>query len=156
MKAMIEKIFRWALFCAGIIMSIFAGYMFYIDNIAAGAAWLSVAVGFLCFATRVKNSSGYYYDEDEADDGVINLRSERQLHDIAVLVADLAVMSLKSAKPSKKEFENIEGKVNNLLNVMPLSKSEREEIAEEFNALKEKNQRTNSDRAFFNQLGIRK
>ena len=30
---MIEKIFRWGLFCAGIIMAIFAGYMFYIDKI---------------------------------------------------------------------------------------------------------------------------
>ena len=150
MKKMIEKIFRWGLFCAGIIMAIFAGYMFYIDKIAAGAAWLSVSVGFLCFATRVRNSSNYYDD----DDGENNFRPDRELHDIAVLVADLAVMSLKTSKPGKKEIEYWENRVNNLLKAIRVSKSERDEIIDKFDALKGKTQLEEKGRAFFNQLGI--
>ena len=150
MKEMIEKIFRWGLFCAGIIMAIFAGYMFYIDKIAAGAAWLSVSVGFLCFSTRVRNSSNYYDD----DDGENNFRSDKELHDIAVLVADLAVMSLKASKPGKKEIEYWENRVNNLLKAMRVSKLERDEIIDKFDALKGKTQLEEKGRAFFNQLGI--
>ena len=150
MKKMIEKIFRWALFCAGIIMAIFAGYMFYIDKIAAGAAWLSVAVGFLCFSTRVRNSSNYY----DEDDGENNFRSDRELHDIAVLVADLAVMSLKTSKPGKKEIEYWENRVNNQLKAIRVPKSERDEIIDKFDALKGKTQLEEKGRAFFNQLGI--
>ena len=147
---MIEKIFRWGLFCAGIIMAIFAGYMFYIDKIAAGAAWLSVSVGFLCFSTRVRNSSNYYDD----DDGENNFHSDRELHDVAVLVADLAVMSLKTSKPGKKEIEYWENRVNNLLKAMRVSKLERDEIIDKFDALKGKTQLEEKGRAFFNQLGI--
>ena len=150
MKKMIEKIFRWGLFCAGIIMAIFAGYMFYIDKIAAGAAWLSVSVGFLCFSTRGRNSSNYYDD----DDGENNFRPDRELHDIAVLVADLAVMSLKTSKPGKKEIEYWENSVNNLLKSMRVSKLERDEIIDKFDALKGKTQLEEKGRAFFNQLGI--
>ena len=50
----LDRILRWVLFCAGIITAIFAGYMFSEAKIDWGAAWLSVSVGFLCFATRVK------------------------------------------------------------------------------------------------------
>ena len=149
---MIEKLFRWALFCAGLITSIFAGYMFYIDNIAAGAAWLAMAVGFLCFATRVKNNS---YDDDEEN----NPQPDKELHDIAVLIADLAVMNLKNigrtVPPSKKEIEDLENKLDNFLNLMPVAQSEREKINEEFTKLKERTRPAQAGRAFFNQLGIK-
>ncbi|MBQ3447673.1 MAG: hypothetical protein IJG37_08530, partial [Synergistaceae bacterium] len=49
-----DRLLRWVLFCAGIITAIFAGYMFSEAKIDWGAAWLSVTVGFLCFATRIK------------------------------------------------------------------------------------------------------
>ena len=150
---MIEKLFRWALFCAGLITSIFAGYMFYIDNIPGGAAWLAMAVGFLCFATRVKNNP------DNEDEGEKNSRTDKELHDMAILIADLAVMSLKNigrtAPPGKKEIEDLENKLDNFLNLMPVAQSERDEIDEEFFRLKERRQRNNSGRAFFNQLGIK-
>ncbi|MBR0095022.1 MAG: hypothetical protein IJP91_07065, partial [Synergistaceae bacterium] len=81
----IDRFFRWALFCAGIVTSIFAGYMFYIDNIAAGAAWLAMAVGFLCFATRIRNDS-------DSEDSESDAQTDKDLHDLAVLIADLAVM----------------------------------------------------------------
>jgi len=148
---MIEKIFRWTLFCAGIITAIFAGYMFYIDNIAAGAAWLAMAVGFLCFATRVKN------DFDDDDDENYS-RTDKELHDAAILIADLALMNLKNigrtAPPGKKEIEDLENKLDNFLTLMPVTQSEREEISGEFSKLKEQKQRSESGRAFFNQLGI--
>ena len=141
---MIDKIFRWALFCAGIITSIFAGYMFYIDNIAAGAAWLAMAVGFLCFATRIKTETveEVYYDSEE---------NNRDLHDMAVLIAELAVSSLKNIgrtiPPGTKEVDEMEEKVNNFLDVMPLSRDERDEISEEFERLRNRTRRNESGRA---------
>ncbi|MBQ6738746.1 MAG: hypothetical protein IJP69_08335 [Synergistaceae bacterium] len=141
---MIDKIFRWALFCAGIITSIFAGYMFYIDNIAAGAAWLAMAVGFLCFATRIKTETveEVYYDSEE---------NNRDLHDMAVLISDIALMSVKNIgrtiPPDIKEIEELENKLNNFLNLMPVEKTERAEISEEFDRLKERSKRNASGRA---------
>ena len=132
---MIDKIFRWALFCAGIITSIFAGYMFYIDNIAAGAAWLAMAVGFLCFATRIRTETveEVYYDSEE---------NNRDLHDMAVLISDIELMSVKNIgrtiPPDIKEIEELENKLNNFLNLMPVEKTERAEISEEFDRLKER------------------
>ena len=142
---MIDKFFRWALFCAGIITSIFAGYMFYIDNIAAGAAWLAMAVGFLCFATRIKN--------DASNEELENNSGDKDLHDLAVLIADLAVMSLKNIgrtiPPGTKEIEELENKLNSFLDLMPVDKPERDEIKEEFDKLKNRNK---SGRAIFNSI----
>lgn len=129
-----DRIFRWALFCAGIITSIFAGYMFYIDNIAAGAAWLSAAVGFLCFSTKINNSDDDNIENEKDTD------SDKDLHELAVLIAEIAVMSMKNigrtVPPGTKEIEQLENKLNNFLDLMPLDKSEREEINEEFDRLK--------------------
>ena len=140
----IDRLIRWALFCAGIITSIFAGYMFYIDNIAAGAAWLAMAVGFLCFATRIRNGSDGDYNSDSEQDN-------KDLHDLAILISDIAVMSLKNIgrtiPPSSKEIQDMETKLNNFLDVMPVDKSERVEIDEEFDRLKNRTRRNESGRA---------
>ncbi|MBQ9419699.1 MAG: hypothetical protein IJU31_04900 [Synergistaceae bacterium] len=148
----IDGFFRWALFCAGIITAIFAGYMFYIDNVAAGAAWLAVTVGFLCFSTRVREDS----DSESSDD---DPQTDKDLHDLAVLIANLAVMNLKNigrtVPPGTKEIEDIESKLNSFLDLMPVAKSEREEINEEFERLRNRTRRKESDRAIFSQLGIR-
>ena len=129
-----DRIFRWALFCAGIITSIFAGYMFYIDNIAAGAAWLAAAVGFLCFSTKINNSDDDNIENEKDTD------SDKDLHELAVLIAEIAVMSMKNigrtVPPGTKEIEQLENKLNNFLDLMPLDKTEREEINEEFDRLK--------------------
>ena len=141
----IDRLIRWALFCAGIITSIFAGYMFYIDNIAAGAAWLAMAVGFLCFATRIR--SDYENDSDSAS----SEQDNKDLHDMAMLISDIAVMSLKNIgrtiPPSTKEIQDMEAKLNNFLDVMPVDKSERLEINEEFDRLKNRTRRNESGRA---------
>ena len=143
---MIERIFRWALFCAGIITAIFAGYMFYIDNIAAGAAWLAMAVGFLCFATRIRTETveEVIYDPDSEE-------NNKDLHDMAVLISDIALMSMKNIgrtiPPNTKELEELETKLNNFLDLMPVDKSERKEISEEFERLKDRSRRNASGRA---------
>ena len=143
----IDKFFRWALFCAGIITSIFAGYMFYVDNIAGGAAWLAVAVGFLCFATRINNNS----DDEDNPEKNSDSETDKDLHNLAVLISDIAVMSLKNIgrtiPPSTKEIEELENKLNNFLDLMPVDKTEREEIDEEFDRLKNRTRRNESGRA---------
>ena len=137
----LDKILRWVLFCAGIITAIFAGYMFSDGKIDWGAAWLAVTVGFLCFATRIKTEKPDSSDDDDSKD----------LHDMAVLIAELAVSSLKNIgrtiPPGTKEVDEMEEKVNNFLDVMPLSRDERDEISEEFDRLRDRTKRNESGRA---------
>ncbi|MBQ3454899.1 MAG: hypothetical protein IJG36_00550 [Synergistaceae bacterium] len=137
----LDKILRWVLFCAGIITAIFAGYMFNDSKIDWGAAWLAVTVGFLCFATRIKTEKPDSSDDDDSKD----------LHDMAVLIAELAVSSLKNIgrtiPPGTKEVDEMEEKVNNFLDVMPLSRDERDEISEEFDRLRNRTRRNESGRA---------
>ena len=137
----LDKILRWVLFCAGIITAIFAGYMFSDSKIDWGAAWLAVTVGFLCFATRIKTEKPDSSDDDDSKD----------LHDLAVLIAELAVSSLKNIgrtiPPGTKEVDEMEEKVNNFLDVMPLSRDERDEISEEFERLRNRTRRNESGRA---------
>ena len=111
-----------------------------------------MAVGFLCFATRIRNDS-------DSDDSESDAQTDKDLHDLAVLIADLAVMSLKNigrtVPPGTKEIEAIEHKLNNFLDLMPVEKLERQEINEEFDRLKNRTKRKESGRAIFSQLGIR-
>ena len=138
----LDRILRWTLFCAGIITAIFAGYMFSEGKIDWGAAWLSVSVGFLCFATRVKADKPSASSSDD---------DSKELHDMAVLIADTSISSLKNIgrtiPPGTKEIDELEEKVNNFLDVMPLSQSERENIAEEFDRLRNRTRRNEGGRA---------
>ena len=142
----LDNLLRWVLFSAGIILAIFAGYMFYIDKISAGAAWLALSIGFLCFATRLKADKDSGSDSEADSSGVNN-----DLHDMALLIADLAVSSLKNigrtVPPSAKEIEELEGKLNKFLDAMPLDKSELEEIADEFDKLRTRTRRNEGGRA---------
>lgn len=133
---------RWVLFCAGIITSLFAGYMFYIDNIAGGAAWLAMAVGFLCFATRIRPEKHEHEKDDSGD---------QELNNMAMLIADIAVMSLqnigRTAPAGTREIEGLEDRVNKFLDTMPVSDEERQEIAEKFDTLRNRTRRNNAGRA---------
>ena len=144
----IDRFIRWALFCAGIITSIFAGYMFYIDNIAAGAAWLAVSVGFLCFSTRITHEGS---DDENTSQNSNPEQDNKDLHDMAMLIASIAVSSLKNigrtVPPSSKEIQDMESKLNDFLDAMPIEKSERAELNEEFNRLKNRTLRNESGRA---------
>ena len=133
---------RWTLFCAGIITAIFAGYMFSEGKIDWGAAWLAVTVGFLTFATRISAAKSSPSSSDD---------DSRDLHDMAVLIAYTAVSSLKNIgrtiPPGTKEIDELEEKVSNFLDVMPLSDAEKEDIAEEFDRLRERTRRNEGGRA---------
>lgn len=137
-----DKFLRWTLFCAGIITAIFAGYMFSESRIDWGAAWLAVTVGFLCFATRIKPEKSSHSSSDD---------DSKDLHDLAMLIADLSVMSLKNIgrtiPPGTKEINDMEEKLSSFLDVMPLSSDERDEISEEFDRLRDRTKRNESGRA---------
>ncbi|MBQ7169726.1 MAG: hypothetical protein IJR63_07500 [Synergistaceae bacterium] len=137
-----DRLLRWVLFCAGIITAIFAGYMFSEAKIDWGAAWLSVTVGFLCFATRIKPEKQSASSSDD---------SSKELHDMAVLIAHTAVASLKNigrtVPPGTKEIDELEEKVNSFLDVMPLNQSERDEISDEFDRLRNRTRRNEGGRA---------
>lgn len=138
----LDKFLRWAMFCAGFITAIFAGYMFYVDNVAGGAAWLAVAVGFLSFATR-------YQKEDSEPES--SSQDDTELHDMAVLIAELVTMSLqnigRTVPPNTKEIADMEDKLNKFLDAMPVNSEERAEIAERFEAIREKGRRNTAGRA---------
>ena len=138
----LDRILRWVLFCAGIITAIFAGYMFSEGKIDWGAAWLSVSVGFLCFATRLKADKPSASSPDD---------DNKELHDMAILIADTAISSLKNIgrtiPPGTKEIDELEEKVNSFIDVMPLSQSERENIADEFDRLRNRTRRNEGGRA---------
>jgi|GEM_PF-4593896 len=138
----LDKFLRWGIFCAGIITAIFAGYMFSEGRIDWGAAWLSVTVGFLCFATRIKTEKS---SQSSSDD------DSKDLHDLAILIAGLAVTSLKNIgrtiPPGTKEINDMEEKLSSFLDVMPLSSDERDEISEEFDRLRDRTKRNESGRA---------
>ena len=138
----VDRFLRWTLFCAGIITAIFAGYMFSEGKIDWGAAWLAVTVGFLTFATRISAAKSSPSSSDD---------DSRDLHDMAVLIAYTAVSSLKNIgrtiPPGTKEIDELEEKVSNFLDVMPLSDAEKEDIAEEFDRLRERTRRNEGGRA---------
>ena len=139
----IDKFFRWVFFCAGIITAIFAGYMFYLNDTAKGAACLAVCVGFLSFATRGT--------PDKSPSFVRTKQDSIDYHSLALLVAELAAMSLqnigRTVPPGTKEIADIEDKLNAFLDSVPLSDDERGEIAEKFEAVRERNKRNQSGRA---------
>ncbi|MBQ9433357.1 MAG: hypothetical protein IJU26_03985 [Synergistaceae bacterium] len=140
----LDRFLRWVLFCAGIITAIFAAYMFYVNDTSKGAACLAACVGFLTFATR-------YSPEKQASSSRNDPQDDADLHNLAVLIADLATMSLqnigRTIPPSTKEIADIEGRVNSFLDTMPVSESEREEIAEKFEAIKDRTRRNQGGRA---------
>ena len=141
----LDRLIRWILFCAGIITIIFAGYLFNINRIDVGAAWLAVSVGLLCFATRIKPER----NETSANNNGSNEDSE--LHDMAALMAEIAISSLRNIgrtiPPGTKEIQDMEEKLNKFLDVMPLSPDEREEIADEFEKLRNRTRRNEGGRA---------
>ena len=137
-----DRLLRWAFFCAGIIGAIFAAYMFFKGQTDKGAACLAGAVGFLAFATRNPQERPVSQPDPQDD---------TDLHDLAVLVADVAVMSLqnigRTVPPTAKEIEELEAKLGKFLDAMPVSQEERQDIAEKFEALREKARRNGAGRA---------
>ncbi len=140
----LDRLLRWVFFCAGIITAIFACYMFYLDDTPKGAVCLAVCVGFLTFATR-------YSPEKQPSSAGNDPQDDADLHDLAVLIAEIAAMSLqnigRTIPPSTKEISDLEGKLNSFLDAMPVSGAEREEIAERFEILRDRTRRNQGGRA---------
>ena len=138
-----DKFSRWVLFSAGIITVIFAGYMFNINRLPEASMCLSLAVGFMCFATRIRIENSDT-DNDSQD-------TNNDLHDMAALIADIAVSSLqnigRTLPPTTKEINELEEKLNHFLDAMPLNAEEREEIAERFEIIKDRTRRNEGGRA---------
>ncbi len=141
----LDRLIRWILFCAGIITIIFAGYMFNIKRVDVGAAWLAVSVGLLCFATRMRQ------EKPEPSENNNNADTDNDLHDMAALIAELAISSLRNigrtVPPGTKEIQDLEDKLNKFLDVMPLNQEERDEIADEFEKLRNRTRRNEGGRA---------
>lgn len=138
----LDRLFRWVLFSAGVITGIFAGYLFYTGLTAAGAAWLALTVGFLCFATRIRA---------ERPDPEKEAQDTEELRNMAMLIADVAVMSLqnigRTVPAGTKEITGLEDRVNKFLETMPVSAEERQEIADKFDSLKNRTRRNEGGRA---------
>ncbi len=137
-----DKFLRWVLFSAGIIMIIFSGYMFNIKRLPEASACLSLAVGFLCFATRIR------IGKSESED---DLQANNDLRNMAVLIADIALSSLqnigRTVPPTTKEINGLEEKLNKFLDIMPLSAEERENISERLESIKNRGRRNEGGRA---------
>ena len=122
---------------------IFAGYMFHIKRLPEASMCLSLAVGFLCFATRIKREKS----ESESD----SQDSNNELHDMAALIADIAVSSLqnigRTIPPTTKEINELEEKLNHFLDAMPLSPEEREEISDRIESVRNRTRRNEGGRA---------
>ena len=138
----LDTFLRWVLFCAGIITIISAGYTFYINDIAWGAAWLAMAVGFLCFATRIKPEKAEPSEDEQKN---------QELNNMAMLIADIAVMSLqnigRTVPAGTKEIAGLEDRLNKFLDSMPVNEQERQEIAEKFDTLRQRTRRNEGGRA---------
>ena len=70
---------------------------------------------------------------------------------MAVLIAHTAVASLKNigrtVPPGTKEIDELQEKVNDFLDAMPLEQSERDDITEEFDRLRNRTRRNEGGRA---------
>ena len=118
--------------------------MFNLNRVDVGAAWLSVSVGLLCFATRTRTERANTSSSSSQDD-------DKDLHDMAALLAEVSISSLRNigrtVPPGTKEIQDMEDKLNNFLDLMPMSQEEREEIAEEFEKLRNRTRRNEGGRA---------
>ncbi|MBQ7665620.1 MAG: hypothetical protein IJS42_02775 [Synergistaceae bacterium] len=142
----LDKLLRWVLFSAGIITVIFSGYMFHVNRLPEASACLSLSVGFLCFATRINpgNTEPELSSSSSQD-------ANKDLHDMAALIADIAVSSLqnigRTVPPTTKEITELEEKLNVFLDSMPLNSEEREDIAERIDSVKNRTRRNEGGRA---------
>lgn len=87
-----RKAARFVLFLAGMLTSVGAAQLFYHGFIAPGAAYLTMTALFLWVATRWVPKSDPTEEEPEPRCGIID---DAALNEMALLVADLAVASLR-------------------------------------------------------------
>ena len=126
---------RWGLFLAGLFAGATGG-LFYLDHVVAGALCLAAASGALWFALRRREA------EEPQERGVVG---DGDLSELALFVAELAVSGLKGVgrtiPPSTKEIEQLEGRLNVLLDHMGVSDASRADLRSEFERIKGRTRR---------------
>lgn len=129
-----EKITRKVLFIAGITTGGGAAYLFYNGLMQPGWAYLALTAVFLWFALRTRPA----VKEDESKSG--GIIDDAALVDMALFLGDVAVSGLKGVgrtiPPSTKEIEQLEARLNDLLDEIGAPSGRRTELREEFDKLK--------------------
>lgn len=126
---------RWGLFLAGLFAGA-TGALFYLDHVEVGVLCLAAASGTFWFAL------GRREVEKPQERGVV---SDADLSELALFVAELAVSGLKGVgrtiPPSTKEIEQLEGRLNVLLDHMGVSDASRADLRSEFERIKGRTRR---------------
>ncbi|MCR5346560.1 MAG: hypothetical protein K6E38_02190 [Fretibacterium sp.] len=132
-----RKAARFILFLAGMLTAGGAAQLFYHGFIAPGMAYFAMTALFLWFGMRQPSETDAAEEEPERSPGIID---DAALNEMALLVADLAVASLRgvgrTVPPSTKEIEQLEERTNSMLDHMGVPSDHRGELKEEFNRLK--------------------
>lgn len=127
------RIVQWALFLAGMLSGAVAGHLFYMDRLVPGGAFLALTAVFLWFGTRGRPAR----EEPQECQGVVD---DVALVELALFVAELAVTGLKGVGrtvfPSIKEIEQLEDKLNVMLDHMGAPSGRRKELKDEFERLR--------------------
>lgn len=126
---------RWGLFLAGMFAGA-TGALVCLDHLGVGVLCLAAASVALWFAFRRQEA------EEPQERGVV---SDADLSELALFVAELAVSGLKGVgrtiPPSTKEIEQLEGRLNVLLDHMGVSDASRADLRSEFERIKGRTRR---------------
>ncbi|MBQ9564527.1 MAG: hypothetical protein IJU98_02965 [Synergistaceae bacterium] len=127
-----EKLTRGVVFLAGMLTGGGAAHLFYNGYIASGSAYLVMTALFLWIATRPNPN-----DSAAPARGIVD---DAALVEMALLLGDVAVAGLKAVgrtiPPSTREIDQLEGRLNDLLDQIGAPSSRRTELREEFEKLK--------------------
>lgn len=131
-----ERLNRWGLFGAGMLAGA-TGALFYLGYVEVGVVCLVLTGSALWGALRMRPE----YDEPE-ERGIVG---DADLTELALFVAELALGGMRSIgrtiPPSVKEIEQLEGRLNALLDHMGAPAANREELKEGFEKLKGRTRR---------------
>ncbi len=127
------KFVQWVLFLAGMLAGAGAGHLFYMDRYVPGGAFLALTAVFLGFATRARPAR----EEPEERPGVVD---DAALVEMALFLAEVAINGLKgvgrTVPPTIKEIDQLEGRLNVMLDRMGAPSHRRKELKDEVERLK--------------------
>lgn len=120
------------LFVAAMLAGAAAGHLFYMERFTAGGAFLVMTALLLWFASRPAP-----VEEELEEHGLVD---DAALEEMALLVADLALGQLKgigrTVPPSTKEINQLEERLDALLNHMGVRAGRRAALDDEFERLR--------------------
>jgi len=137
---------RWILFVAGMLCSIEAGHLFYLDRLSAGGAFLLLAGTFLFFSQRERARR----EEEPPEEAQVE-SGGGPAAGLALFVAEEALNGLKrigrTMPPSSMEVTQLEDRLSALLGSMGVPAEERRQLNEELEKLKGRARRNEGRRA---------